>query len=170
MCSFVLMENMLTYIVLIAIGGLVYGAYLIKNASTKPLLLSKQIYPEIIMKVLVVKQKNKLSSLQLEVFAREYFSTHAVVCELIMTDRQYHSLPMNSAFSMDNKPVPVPINQHMTWSVPFENFKEAMLNEKLPFRTFRIVLVSENGKKYKSNELAFNKKWTIYKPDSGSYN
>ncbi len=164
------MENALTYLILIVIGLLVFAVYKIRHAHARPHLLSQQIYPEVMLKVLVRKEKNKTSHIQIEIYGRQSIHINDIKVELIMQDRQMHSLPVKQMFSPALSEFNLEVAQHQVLSCPFNDFKDELMSVKIPFKTFRVVAHGANAKKFKSNELAFNNKWVIYKPDSGTYN
>ena len=164
------MEDTIAYIILFAIGLGVLYAYQYRRLRPRQMPLSVQVYPECVLKVLVVKQHGKIQSIVIRIIARKELTIKSVSAELIGKSRDFNHFD----FSEENSEITLPLslrkNKYTDVKIPFDDLKKNLISLEIPFRTFRFVFENLAGKKFKTHEFAFNKNWTIYRPDSGKYN
>lgn len=132
--------------------------------------LSVQVYPECILKVLVIKQHGKIQTLVLRIIARKEIPFKSVSTELIDKKRNFENVYLDRNITQVSFPLTISKNKYLDVKIQFAEFKNHLTSLDKPFRTFRFAVENTSGKKYKTHELAFNKNWVIYRPDSGKYN
>lgn len=132
--------------------------------------MSVQIYPECILKILVLKKHSKIQTLVVRIIARKEFRVNGFSVELIDRKREFSYLNFNKNNLSISFPPSIAINKFVDAEIPFEEFKKTLESHEKPIQTFRFVIENDSGKKFKTHELAFNKNWIIYKPDTGRYN
>lgn len=164
------MEDIAAYIILFSIGLGVLYAYQSRRLSPRQFPLSVQTFPECLLTVFVTKQHGKTQTLVVQINARKNLSLGKAFLELIAKDRSINLLPLNTKNKVVEMPDFLSEGQQTEIKLPFEEFSTELKSHGKPFRSFRIVVEDTNGKKYKSHEMAFNKNWSIYRPDSGKYN
>lgn len=164
------MEDVITYIVVfgVIIGGV--AIWQLRRSKPRPYVLSIQRYPELEMQVLVRKQEGKTKDFVIQFQAGHDNLLNNISVELISKDRAFESLEEGLINSHIELPLSISKNQTVEFVYPFPTFKKYLTDQSFSFKTFRIVLQIDNNKKFKSHEMAFNKNWVIYRPDSGKYN
>lgn len=132
--------------------------------------MSVQIFPECMLKILVLKQHGKIQTLVVRIIARKEFKVIDFKVELIDRKREFSYLNFNKNNNSTSFPPGIAKNKFADANIPFEEFKKTLASQEKTFQTFRFVIENDSGKKFKTHELALNKNWTIYKPDTGKYN
>lgn len=164
------MESTITYIVIAILVIIFVVVYNIRKQQTRSYLLSEQLYPNIDFSVNIVKHQSKIETISLKAIANKKITINSIKVELITRSREFNYYSLNNYITSTNFPIKLNISDEMSFNLPFDEFKRLLNEGDLPFRTFRFTIVSDNDKSYKSHELGFNKKWIIYRPDSGTYN
>ncbi len=164
------MEDIISYVILFAFG--LTAVYLYQKHRTKQrnLPLSIQHFPDVLLEVIIQKQYGKTQNLMVKISAQKEFTIAKFSVELIDKKRKIDSVEIKT--DKINRITPIKLNhaeQHHFKLHP-QHFQEFLQKQEIPFSTFRFVVEKIDGKKFKSHDLAFNKNWTIYKPDSGTYN
>ena len=90
--------------------------------------------------------------------------------ELISAKREFNYYSLESLKSTNSFPTKLEKNTTVEFLILFEEFRTLLMDGEHPFRTFRFIAVSDKGQSYKSHEMGFDKRWVIYRPDSGTYN
>lgn len=164
------MEDILTYIVVfgLIIGGV--AIWQIRRSKSRPYMLSLQRYPELEMQVIVRKQEGKTKDFVIQILAEQDKVLSKISIELISNARTFESLDEGLISHHLKLPLSLSKNQTVEFVYPFLAFKKYLTDQSFSFKTFRVVLQIKDGKKFKSHEMAFNKNWVIYRPDSGKYN
>lgn len=164
------MEDALTYIVVfgLIIGGV--AIWQIRRSKSRPYVLSFQRYPELEMQVIVRKQEGKTKDFVIQILAEQNKILNKISIELISKTRAFESLDEGLINSHIKLPLAISKNQTVEFVYPFLTFKKYLTGQSFSFKTFRVVLQTDDKKKFKSHEMAFNKNWVIYRPDSGKYN
>lgn len=164
------MEDIFGYAILFTVGLSLVIAWQWRKTRVSELPLSVQIFPEVKLKVSVKKHEGKVSLLIVGLTSKTNQLASKCSVELIDRKRQFISIDaveidpeMKARRKKDDE------NQYI-FLFDFILFKKYLTDLDAGFRTFRFVVEAETGKKYKSHDLAFNKNWTVYKPDSGKYN
>ncbi len=164
------MEEIIGYVIIFVVGLSVLYAYQWKKSKKRELPLSVQQYADVLLELLIQKQHGKTQELLLKVTAKTDVTLAHVSIELININRQIDILKLQGIFKQPNDIITLEKGmQHIFHFVP-ESLKKFISEQGKAFRTFRFVVENDNGKKYKTHEMAFNKNWSIFKPDSGRYN
>ena len=162
------MEDAITYLIVfgLIIGGVAFWQFRISKA--RPYMLSRQFFPELDLFLLIEKQEGKTKEFIIKIDFKKQTQLIPPVVELIDKNRNYKIISLdtlvnNNAGQPENK-------SSIRFKYSFSEFSQLLKNCGFRFKTFRLVIESKNGQKFKSHELAFNKRWTIYRPDGGKYN
>ncbi len=164
------MESTISYILIAIIVIVSVIVYNYKKQQVRIYLLSEQIYPELRLEVKIKKFKGLTSSILIHVLAFEDTTIKDIQVELISSKREFNSYSLDELISLNQLPIVLKKDTSIEYCVPFESYKALLRDGPHPFRTFRFMILSKNNKPYKSHEMGFNKKWVIYRPDSGNYN
>lgn len=164
------MEDIITYVLVfgVIIGGV--AIWQLRRSKSRPYILSNQKYPELEIQVIVRKQEGKTKDFVIQIQTRQDCLLNNISIELISKTRSFENLDSGLIKDHIEFPLTVSKNQTVEFVYPFLTFKKYLTDQTFSFRTFRVVLQTEKDKKFKSHEMAFNKNWVIYRPDSGNYN
>lgn len=166
---FAVMEDIIGYVILFVVGMSVLYAYQWKKSKKRHLPLSIQNYADANLQFSIQKQNGKTQEYLLQIIAKSNIDLNSVTIELINNQRKIEVINIQSIAIEKNKVNLVNGGEHSFHFAP--EFLKALLSQtERKFSSFRFVVENEKGKKYKTHELAMNKKWSIYKPDSGTYN
>ncbi len=158
------------YIIMFLFGLGVLGIYQYNKSKTKTLPLSIQRYPGLILEVLIIKQLAKTKNLVVKVTPITGIEISRMYIELIGKKREINKVGFaEKEISNDETTTALP-GQPVEIAIPLEEFKTYLNSKEIPFLTFRFVVDVLPNNKHKTHELAFNKNWNIFKPDSGRYN
>lgn len=144
--------------------------YNLRKNSSKVFSLSEQVYPGISLQIRIKKHRGKINGILITLMNKDRLVINDIKAELITGKREFNYYNHNKLPLQIELPVIIDSGNGFETEIPFLSFKEIMSEGDLPFRTFRLVIVTDDGKTYKSHELGFNSKWVIYRPDTGSYN
>ena len=164
------MEDIITYFIVfgLIIGGV--AVWQLRRSKPRPYVLSTQHYPELKLRVLIQKQEGKTKNLVVQLIGHQELKVSSIFIELISRSRTFQMINAGQINADNELPLILRKDQIARFSYPFTTFKTYLQKSSFSFKSFRIAVETENGKKYKSHELAFNKTWVIYRPDSGTYN
>ncbi len=164
------MEDIATYLIVfgLLIGGVSF--WQIRRRKPRPFVLSMQHYPELQLGIIVRKREVKSKDLVVEVRCHKALEISGVFVEMISKSREIGKLETSALLPQAGRTVVLAKNQKIQFVYLFEPFKKYLKDSGLPMRTFRVVVETQSHKKYKSHEMAFNKNWGLFRPDSGSYN
>ncbi|NOY49028.1 MAG: hypothetical protein GXO88_00455 [Chlorobi bacterium] len=162
------MEDILTYVIVfgLIIGGV--AVWQIRYAKPRPYWLSHQLFPEMQMWVLIEKKDGKHKSVIIKTMRNKNLSLHPPKAELINSKRERLIIDLAEKEKQERAREDGQIET--ITGLDFDEFYKLLNSSEFKFSTFRIIVENDAGKRYKSQELAFNKRWTIYRPDSGKYN
>jgi len=132
--------------------------------------LSIQKYPELVISIVIQKTQRKISAVIVKLSTIEDLDLSDIKTELISRKREFNYYSLKPIISTNDLPTKLEKNTKIEFLIPFEEFRTLLMDGEHPFRTFRFIAVSDKGKSYKSHEMGFDKKWIIYRPDSGTYN
>lgn len=163
------MESTISYIVIILLIIISIYTYNKRKTRINIFSLSIQKYPQIILNIKINKYKGKITDIILEQNSNNNITIVNTKVELISKKREFNYYELTN---ISNTAVPYTLKagESRSTSIPLESFKSLLMDGEHPFRTFRFMITDASGKNYKSHELGFDKKWIIYKPDSGHYN
>ena len=164
------MEDILTYII---VFGLIIGAVSVwqfRISKARPYLLSNQIFPQLSLELLIEKSQGKTKEFIIKVDHKKSFEIKIPRVELIGKSRKIELIDLDNLSSNRTENKDSSGSFEIIFRYQFSEFSELLKKINFSFKTFRIIIEDKTGKKFKSHELAFNKTWTIYRPDSGKYN
>jgi hypothetical protein len=164
------METVITLIVLGIIIAASWMTYQHKRVKNRQFLLSEQIFPSLILSVIIEKFQNNITHVIIRIKALDQLQINGLSLELINKKREFNH------YNLIAKGLTPPLNSRLNANsttdikIDYEQMKQLLENGDLPFRTFRFVIADHTDKKFKSHELGLNKKWQLLRPDSGNYN
>ena len=164
------MESTVSYIIIIVIIIVSVMVYNYKKQQIRIYLLSNQLYPELSIDIKIKKLKGVINAILIDVLALEDIVIQDIKTELISSKREFNTYSLIELINTKDLPIIVKKDTRVEFLVPFEEYKTLLKDGPHPFRTFRFMVLSDIDKPYKSHEMGFNKKWVMYRPDSGNYN
>lgn len=164
------MESTVIYITIAIILILVITVYNYRKKQVRYYLLSLQRYPELVLSIRIQKQKGKISAIFVNLSTTVDIELKDLKIELITVKREFNYYSLKSLLNSDPFPVKLEENSKIKFLVRFKDFRTLLMDGEHPFRTFRFVIISGKDKIFKSHEMGFDKKWVIYRSDSGTYN
>lgn len=164
------MEDVLTYVIVfgLIIGGFAFWQF--RYGKPRPYLLSEQVFPDLNLILLIEKSEGKTKEFIIKLNLKKDIETKVPIVELIGKKRDLEVIAVHELLKDKSKTSKEHHNTLIIYKYSFNEFSSLLKNSGFSFKSFRIVIESTKGIKYKSHELAFNKSWTIYRPDSGKYN
>ena len=164
------MEEIIAYIVLAVFGFSAFYAYRYSRHRTKQLPLSSQIYTDCELKVFAYKQSGKFSVIHFRSLAKKDMQLINVRIELIDKNRSFQYVDLDDILENHRFPVNLSAGENFDIKASIKDFRTLINRTDIPYKTFRLVIETQNEKKFKSHKLAFNQSGVIYRPDSGKYN
>ncbi|MEJ2594977.1 MAG: hypothetical protein P8100_07600 [bacterium] len=164
------MGDIAAYILLFSIGFGALYAYQHRRLRTKHVRLSVQHYNDCILKILLEKLHGKQQSIIVRIMARKDLELKNVQLELIDRQRNFHNIHLDSGYPDFVIPESLGSTKYFDLKLPYESIEEMIRASEFPTKRFRFAVEHKRGKKFKSHELAINRKGHIYKPDTGHYN
>lgn len=164
------MEDIISYAILFIFGLIAVILYQRHRTRNRELPISIQHFPELRFEVNIEKQHGKTQKIILKVFAKSSVTIEKVLLELIDKKRNIESLEIKIEGKQGIDPIHLAKGEVHHFHFNPELFQQFLKSQKKPFSTFRFVAVHPGGNKFKSHDLALDKNWSVYKPDSGIYN
>jgi len=162
------MDSIIGYVVLFIVGLTVLYAYQWRKIKKRDLSLSRQAYADAILELFIQKQHGKTQKIILQIIAKTDLQLQDIAVELIGKKREFQTVKFSTDDS--DKLIFISKNNRHHFLIDPDFFKKFISEQGAEFRTFRLIVTNDKGKKFKTHELAFNSKWTLFKPDSGKYN
>jgi len=164
------LEDIIGYIILFVFGlGALY-LYQWRKDKMRIFPLSEQHYPELVLTVLIKKQSGEIKSLLLRVLAKKDITVKEILVELIYPGNENFSASLNHLSGENLFPLKITGGNSFDFNLEMKDFKDEITGQSVKFNAFRLIVQNESGKKFKSHRLAFNKRWSVFKPDTGRYN
>ena len=165
-----LVETTIGYIVIFGLVIVFTAFYLFRSEKQILLPISQQTYPELLITVLVKKEKRKISTLILQLKpVKENLMLRSIELELTGKNHEKKRLDLTSLFPND-KNRQHPPGEKFLLSMALTELLALMEQSKFAFENFRLVAKTPEGKIYKTHLLAYHPRWGLYKSDSGKYN
>lgn len=164
------MESTVSYIIIVVLVILSIAVYNYRKQKIRYYLLSEQLYPEIKIGVKIKKNKGKIIGILINFLAVKDVVLADVRVELISKEREFNFYSLSFLINNERFPIELKAERKKEFLISIEQFRKLLMDGEHPFRTFRFVGLSERGQVFKSHEMGFDKKWVIYRPDSGKYN
>ena len=164
------MEDILSYIIVfgLIIGGV--AIWQLRRGKPRPYVLSTQHFPELMLRVIIQKQEGKTKDFVILLGSNRELVLSHIFIELISKTRTFEKVDNGLIHEKTELPLRLKQKEPVKIVFPFEPLKKQLQNNSFLFESFRVVVEDLQGRKYKSHEMAFNKNWVIYRPDTGSYN
>jgi len=156
---------------MIVFGLLITGVIIWQlRSNTRFLRLSHQYYPELILDVLISKKERKIDKFIIRIHTKQKVPLKQLKIELISAKRSFEYIDLDEI--SDTVILPDTIKQSTVYDAayPYEDLKQLITNKMIHLSSFRVVVVLQNNKLYKSHELKFDKFWKIFRSDTGRYN
>ncbi len=164
------MENTITYIVITILMVLTIAFYNYKKKRIRQFLLSQQHYPELNINIYIEKNQGDISAAIVSITANKDIIITDIKVEVISKKREFNYYSLQKIVNDNSVPLKLSTGVSAKFTVPFIDFKSLLMDGEYPFKTFRFLVASNNKRLFKSHEMGFDKRWTIYRPDTGSYN
>ncbi len=164
------MEDIITYII---VFGLIIGGVSIwqfRNAKARPYLLSRQNFPGFNLSLSIEKFDGKTKEFIIKTIFDSQLEPKNLWLEMINAKRETNAIQLSNTLTVVNANNSNGNKTLKTYTLPFNDLTKLLSNSQFNYNTFRVVVGVDSGRKFKSHELALNKRWTIYRPDSGKYN
>ncbi len=153
--------------VILIIGVLIWQ---LSQSRSRQFTLSKQIFPDLDLLVIIAKKERKIQDVIVRVEAKKELNLLHIRCELISENREFTYIDSSEISESIHLPYRIQNQTGFDAIFPFQGLKEVFADKTSSMSTFRMVVVLEHHKTYKSHELALSKYWKIYKADTGKYN
>ncbi|RLD32418.1 MAG: hypothetical protein DRI88_00485 [Bacteroidetes bacterium] len=153
--------------VILIIGVLIWQ---LSQSRSRQFTLSKQIFPDLDLLVIIAKKERKIQDVIVRVEAKKELNLLHIRCELISENREFTYIDSSEISESIHLPYRIQKQTGFDAIFPFQGLKEVFADKTSSMNTFRMVVVLEHNKTYKSHELALSKYWKIYKADTGKYN
>lgn len=162
------MTDTITYVVVF--GLIITGVIIwqVRYGKPRPYWLSHQVFPDLKLWIFVEKKDGKHNFLIIKTEQDNKIKTYPPVVELITTSREKLIVNIPKIEPQISKISENKIT--IEYKYDFATFSKTLKTNDFKFSTFRISVENSKGQMYKSHELAFDKRWTIFRPDSGKYN
>jgi len=164
------MEDILAYIIVfgLIIGGV--SIWQLRNAKARPYMLSRQSFPGFLLILSIEKYEGKTKGFLIKTVFKSQLEPDHLWLEMINKKRETETIQLNNHLEIRGNTDVQNDKISRTYKTSFAGLTEVLKESQFKYSTFRIVVETTNGQKFKSHELALNKRWTIYRPDSGKYN
>jgi len=164
------MESTVTYIIITVIMVLVITVYNFKKKQIRYYLLSLQHYPELDLSINIQKTQGKISAIVMRILANRPIVINNIKVELISKKRDFNYYSLHKLIDGNNLPNKLEKDSEFEYIIPFDSFKSLLMDGEFPFSTYRFMVTTSLSNSFKSHEMGFNKRWVIYRPDTGNYN
>ncbi len=164
------METIISLVVMSLLIAASLVTYHHKRVKTRQFLLSEQIYPAVIMSVIVEKFQANITHVMIQIKALETVDMVGISIELINRKREFNHYDLIREGLIQTPLTSMLPHDIQTIKIDYPTFKNLLETGDLPFRTFRFVATDKTNRKFKSHELGLNKKWQLLRMDSGNYN
>lgn len=158
------MEDILTYVIVFGLLILFAFFFLSNKEKKKELLLTEKDYSFGSIRIFIEKHGKASKYLIIEILAKNPTQDFpaTLTAEIVLADRTTLELEIPNDM--------ITVQKTDKFKVDYEVFHQLITAGSYPIQQFRIVATLTNNKKLKSGILAFNKKWSLYTPDTGAYN
>ena len=154
------MEDILGYIIIFGLIITFTWIYFSKNEKSKTFSLTKKVYSFGWVDLKVRKKGSETDCLLFE-FSTE-INNPVIKLELIKNNRTIEQMPLPEGLVAEDEENMICIN--------YDAFKDALKEKNALFDSFRFTITGDNDKKLKTGIVAFNKRYSVFVPDTGHYN
>lgn len=164
------METTLGYIIIFGLVILFTALYFYRSEKQTLLPVSQQTYPELLITVLIKKEKRKITTLLLQIKpTRENLLINNITLELTDKNHDKKRLDLSAQFP-DHLQQPLPSGKPIPFPLALSDLLALMEKAEFDFENFRLVAKTPEGKIFKTHPLTYHPRWGIFKSDSGKYN
>jgi len=164
------LEDIIGYIVIFVAGlGALY-LFQWRKDRIRLFPLSEQFYAELVLTVLIRKQGSEVKSIIVRVQPKKETIIQDIRVELLHHENEPFSFSLNEITGKHKLPVKILQGNSFDFEFEMEPFKDEITARSVKFNVFRLAAQTQKGKKFKSHRLAFDKRWSVFKPDTGRYN
>ncbi len=165
------MEAIISYIVIFGLGITLATVYLFRKDKKYLLPMSEQTFPQLIMTILIRKEKNKIEEIVLRLTPlKRPLQISELLLELTNEHHEKKIVDLKPIVNIAAGLINLSPSIKTEVPIPFQSFKELFSELSFPYERFRITAETPEGKKFKSHELGLNSRWGLLKLDSGKYN
>ena len=165
-----LVETTIGYIIIFGLVILFTALYLYRSEKQTLLPVSQQTYPELLITVLIKKEKRKITTLVLQMKSlRENLLISNITLEL--TDKNHDKKQLDlSGLLPGYQHRTLPSGKPILFPLALSDLLALMEEAEFAFENFRLVAKTPEGKVFKTHQLTYHPRWGIFKSDSGKYN
>jgi len=165
------MEAIISYIVIFGLVITLTAVFLFRKDKKYLLPVSEQTFPQLIVTVLIRKEKNKIEEIILRLTPlKRPLQISELLLELTDGHHEKKIVDLKPIVGMTTGVIDLSPSEKAEFSIPFQSFKELLSELSFPYERFRMTAGTPEGKKFKSHELGLNPRWGLLKLDSGKYN
>ena len=164
------METIISYVFIGLVLIISLITYRYKRIKIRQYVLSEQLYPMLVFSLYIEKHLGKIAANILQIKTLDDITIEKICLELIDKRREFHYYDLKEHQLVTDVPMRIKSNHSFQYRIDYKQLTELLEKGGLPFRTFRFVVTDQIGRKYKTHELGLNKKWQLFRPDSGNYN
>ena len=154
------MEDILGYIIIFGLLIAFTWIYFSKKEKRKEFSLTNKKYSFGSIDLLVRKKASEIECLLLKINPAS--SNAEIVLDLIKSNRTVDSLLIPPDLIVEENTE--------NYCILFDELKMFLKDKTGTFDSFRFVIILKNNNKLKTGILAFNKRYSVYIPDTGRYN
>ena len=157
------MEDIISYIIVFGLIITFTWIYFSKKEKGKRFSLTKKEYSFGSIEVWVEKKGSDIVSLAIDiVFGKDNYQADSIFVDLIDKDRNIETLKI---------PLEIIIKDRKdSFVIDYSGFSKLVKEKQNSFETFRFTAELPESRKLKTGWMAFNKRWSLYVPDTGKYN
>jgi len=165
------MEAIIGYIVIFGFGIGFAALFLLRKDVEMMLPITEQVYPQLIMAILIKKERRKITEiiLQLRTLKTDLQISHFHL-ELTNELHEKEVVDIKPIMGITDETIDFQPVQTIRFSIPFRAFENFLSSQSGSYDRFRFVVVTSENKKFKSYALGLNTRWGLFKQDSGRYN
>ncbi len=165
------MEVIIGYIVIFGLGIVFVAVFLFRKDKRRMLSISEQAYPQLIITILIKKEKGKITEIILQLRPlKKVLQISGFHIEFTNEDHEKETVDIKPLMELTNNPVDLQPTQSFRYSIPFQVFETLLSNQSGAYDRFRFVVATPENKKFKSHTLGLHPRWGLFKQDSGKYN
>ena len=157
------MEDIISYIIVFGLIITFTWIYFSKKEKGKRFSLTRKDYSFGSIEVWVEKKGSDIVSLAVEIISgKDVYQTDSLFVDLMDKKRNIETLQI---------PQEIIINDRKeSFVIDYIGFSNLVKENQNSFETFRFTAEFPDSRKLKTGWMAFNKRWSLYVPDTGKYN
>jgi hypothetical protein len=157
------MEDIISYIIVFGLIITFTWIYFSKKEKGKRFSLTKKEYSFGSIEVWVEKKGSDIVSLAVEIVSgKDDYQPDSLFVDLMDKNRNIEALPIPSEI--------VIAERKDNFVIDYSGFSKLIKENQNSFETFRFTAGLPDSRKLKTGWMVFNKRWSLYVPDTGKYN